>query len=171
MAPQLAMMDVPEAPARRMKGPGTVGDVMRRDIVMLQPDSSAADAMLALEKASAGTGVLALGDRIIGVVTHPELVRVSDALERVAARSWPVASSGPFLRFRDDMPRLNLRAGDVMTPQAVTGRSDWPLPLGALTMDVHHVRRLPILNGRGDLVGVLFRADVKAAAAARLGLP
>ena len=147
MAPQLAMIDVEDRPARR-KAPCTVGDVMSPDVLELHPDISVAAALAAFDRVGSATGVVALGDRIVGHVERRDLEALTNSLQ---AR------------------RVHLRVGDVMTPQSLTGRADWPIALAALTMHQRHVSRLPVLNSHGDLVGILFRADLKAALAARLG--
>ena len=147
MAPQLSMIDVVDRPARSGR-PRSVADVMRPDVIELHPDVSVADALGAFERVGPATGVVVLGDRIVGYIVRSDLETVRDSVSAA---------------------QIHLRVGDVMTPQAVAGRSDWPIALAALLMEERHVPRLPVLNSHGDLVGILFRADVKAALAARLG--
>ena len=146
LAPQLSMMDVEDSPART-RGPRTVADVMSPDVLELHPDTSIREALPAFDRVGAAIGVVALGERIVGHLTRDQLEAVHQPLRPT---------------------EVHLRVGDVMTPQALTGRADWPIALAALTMEERHANLLPVLNSHGGLVGILFLADVKAALAAHL---
>jgi CBS domain-containing protein len=53
-----------------------------------------------------------------------------------------------------------LLVGDVMTEDVVTAREDVPVAAALKTMEVHGVRRLPIVDAQGVLTGILTLDDV-----------
>jgi CBS domain-containing protein len=50
--------------------------------------------------------------------------------------------------------------GDVMTRQLVTCRADDDLQKALDAMAEHQIRRIPIVNGGGRIVGIIAQADV-----------
>ncbi len=53
-----------------------------------------------------------------------------------------------------------LKVADVMTSPAITARGGEPLGLAAARMAEHGIKRLPVLDESGKLIGVLSRVDV-----------
>jgi len=53
-----------------------------------------------------------------------------------------------------------LLVGDVMTEDVVTAREDEPVGVALKTMQAHGVRRLPVVDTRGVLVGIVTLDDV-----------
>jgi transcriptional regulator len=50
--------------------------------------------------------------------------------------------------------------GELMHPDPVTIRDDEPLKDAARVMDARHVHGLPVVDGAGDLVGVVSQTDL-----------
>ncbi|MGG2464164.1 CBS domain-containing protein [Streptomyces sp. RGM 3693] len=92
--------------------------------------------------------------RVVGVVSEADLLpkegfREADAdvLER--------------LRLVDDVRRAEaVTAGELMTTPAVTVHGDATLAQAARTMAQASVKRLPVVDGGGLLVGIVSRADL-----------
>ena len=55
---------------------------------------------------------------------------------------------------------MNLTAGALMTSPAITIGPDATIPAAARLMNTHHVRRLPVVDEEGRLVGVVSRRDL-----------
>lgn len=51
-------------------------------------------------------------------------------------------------------------AGEFMTRPVVTVRLDAPLDVIVSTMEQHRIRRVPVVNEEGSLVGIIAQADV-----------
>ena len=58
-----------------------------------------------------------------------------------------------------------LKAGDIMTPQPVSCKSDDDVNSAIKSMEEFQVRRIPVTNESGKLVGIIAQADI----ALRLG--
>ncbi|MEK2479380.1 CBS domain-containing protein [Streptomyces noursei] len=92
--------------------------------------------------------------RVVGVVSEADLLpkegfREADA-ERLAR-----------LRLSDDVRRAEaVTAGELMTSPAVTVHGDATLAQAARTMARASVKRLPVVDAKGLLVGIVSRADL-----------
>ncbi|MFE6690970.1 CBS domain-containing protein [Streptomyces sp. NPDC057743] len=98
--------------------------------------------------------VLSAERRVVGVVSEADLLPKEgfrevdpDRLER--------------LRALDDVRRAEaVTAGELMTSPAITVRGDATLAQAARTMARAAVKRLPVVDGNGVLVGIVSRADL-----------
>ena len=55
---------------------------------------------------------------------------------------------------------MSLTAGTLMTAPAITIGPDATIPAAARLMNTHHVRRLPVVDEDGKLVGIVSRRDL-----------
>jgi CBS domain-containing protein len=55
---------------------------------------------------------------------------------------------------------IRTRVYDVMTPAAVACRDDDDVITALLAMEEHQIRRIPVMDGSGRLVGVISESDV-----------
>lgn len=53
-----------------------------------------------------------------------------------------------------------LTAGDVMSSPAVTARTSEPLDAIRRMMEMHQIRRIPIVDERGQICGIVSLADI-----------
>lgn len=115
-----------------------------------------------------------LNNRISGapVVEHGRLVGVVSEADLVAAYA-PHAHTGRLIGsdplmflLRGTEPRESHRTvGDVMTKEVLTVSPDATVWQAASLIDRHGVRRLPVVDADGYVVGVLARADLVRAMA------
>ena len=76
----------------------------------------------------------------------------------------------PIARREEASPLVyNLRVRDIMTTRVVTVRSDAPLHEVTRRMRVFHVSGLPVVDGRGRLVGIITETDVARELGERAG--
>ena len=123
----------------------------RREVVTAQPEMSVANAARVMREAHVGNVVVvsttATGRRPVGIVTDRDIV-----IEVVAAGLDPA-----FVKLAD------LLLERVITAEAGDGYLDT-----VKTMAKHGVRRLPVVDERGDLVGIVTLDDLLAQLAAPL---
>jgi CBS domain-containing protein len=121
-----------------------VRDLMTRDVQACGPGSTLAEAALMMWRRDCGfLPVVNAGREIIGVITDRDLC-MAIGTERRDTRS--------------------VHDEDVMTRNAVTCRPDDIHHVSTSTMALTHVRRLPVTNESGKLVGVLSLDDLAVAA-------
>jgi CBS domain-containing protein len=153
-APAASPGPVPRARAGRWHR--RVRDVMTTTVVTVDritPYKEIA-ALLAEHKVSA-LPVLMMGRRVAGVVSEADLLRLEDQRERSARAAGPARFT-----WRRRLQRWGLTAGDLMTAPPITIHPDATLPAAARLMNQHHVRRLPVVDSAGALIGIVSRRDL-----------
>jgi CBS domain-containing protein len=120
-----------------------VGELCVRRVEVAEPGESARDA--ARRMIEAGAGSLVVVDQLrrpLGIVTDRDLMARCLVAARDAART---------------------RVADVMSAPAVWARESLPADDAALEMARLRVRRLPVVDDRDRLVGILALDDLLAA--------
>jgi CBS domain-containing protein len=117
----------------------TVRDAMTREPTTLATDASVVEAARAMRDEDAGIMPVVDGDRLEGVITD------RDVAVRVVAEG------------RDPN---EVRVRDAMSDRVVTIDPAQDLDEAMRLMAEHQVRRLPVCEEDGRLVGVLAQADV-----------
>jgi CBS domain-containing protein len=138
-----------------------VKDAMTHLVVTLRPgDTIPFAATRLLSNCISGAPVVEDG-RLVGVVSEADLVQ---AYVPPARRGPPFVAPHPliFLLMRGNPRRdvHNTRVGDVMTKDVVSVGPDESIWEAASLIDRHGVRRLPVVNADGYVVGVLARSDL-----------
>lgn len=134
-----------------------VSDVMTTAVVTVDRITpyQEIDRLLTQHKIS-GMPVLKMGREVAGVVSEADLLAAEDETSR---RARMASSVGRRWR-RRPQPHLNLTAGTLMTAPAITIGPDATIPAAARLMNTHHVRRLPVVDEDGKLVGIVSRRDL-----------
>jgi CBS-domain-containing membrane protein len=136
----------------------TVKDVMTTRVVWVKKDASFRDMAAALRKRRVSAfPVLDDGGKVIGVVSE------ADMLAKEALSSEPEGMPGMIagmLRRREHEKARGTTAGDLMTSPAVTVTPDDTIERAARLMYTRKVKRLPVVDGNGHLVGIVSRADL-----------
>jgi CBS domain-containing protein len=111
---------------------------------------------LLTERRISGVPVLKMGRHVAGVVSEADLLAAEDETARQARLA---SALGRRWRLRK-RPHVNLTAGTLMTEPAITIAPDATVPAAARLMNTHHVRRLPVVDEAGKLVGIVSRRDL-----------
>jgi CBS domain-containing protein len=133
----------------------TVKDMMTTKVVAVRAETTFKEmaAVLRRYRVSALPVVDDAG-RVIGVVSEADLL-AKEAL----ADPGLVAE---LVHHKDVRKAEGLTAGDLMTRPPVTAAPDDPVEQAARMMHFMRVKRLPVVNSGGQLVGIISRADVLA---------
>jgi CBS domain-containing protein len=134
-----------------------VSDVMTTSVVTVDRITpyQEIDRLLTQHRIS-GMPVLKMGREVVGVVSEADLLAAEDETNRRAR----MASSIGRRRLLRKHPHVSLTAGTLMTAPAITVRPDATIPAAARLMNTHHIRRLPVVDGDGKLVGIVSRRDL-----------
>ncbi|BCB91842.1 CBS domain-containing protein [Phytohabitans suffuscus] len=135
----------------------TVADVMTADVATVTEETPyRAIVDILITRQISAVPVVDDFDRVLGVVSeadllhkietegHPESRRVFEGRRRRATRTKATA----------------MVARDLMTVPAVTVMPHTLIPAAARRMDAEHVKRLPVTNDLGRLVGIVTRSDL-----------
>jgi CBS domain-containing protein len=132
-----------------------VSDVMTTSVVTVDRITPYKEiARLLTEHRISGLPVLKMGRVVIGVVTEADLL----AAEEKVQRRLHTAGRRPWWPRRQQHPALT--AGELMTAPAITIGRHATIPAAARVMNARHIRRLPVVDEKGRLVGVVSRRDL-----------
>ncbi|MEZ0090910.1 CBS domain-containing protein [Streptacidiphilus sp. EB129] len=133
-----------------------VHDVMTQEVVTVEPGTPFKE-IASLFHRNDITAVPVVDDqgRPMGMVSEADLLR-----KEAAAPDPDGRGSGNWMRPRDRDRAEAETAGGLMTSPAVTARGDWSVVEAARAMDRHRIKRLPVVDEAGRLVGIVSRSDL-----------
>lgn len=135
-----------------------VRDVMTTNVITVDRITPYKEiARLLTEHRISGMPVLMMGRHVAGVVSEADLLAVEDRPARLARAD---AASGHRRLVRRGRRMPALVAGDLMTSPPVTIHPDATIPGAARVMNASHVRRLPVVDEDGKLMGIVSRRDL-----------
>ncbi|MBN1813876.1 MAG: DUF190 domain-containing protein, partial [Anaerolineae bacterium] len=167
----MAQPPVSETP-RRLLPPGahvTVGEVMMTQVPSVSAGAPLAEVVdLIVSTAQRRVIVVDEERRVVGIITDGDLLKRAAESERGGILQ-ALASRAPVSRQEGVIHMRQRTAGDLMTPQPVSVHPDTPL-LDALQLLLEHrIKRLPVVDDEGRLVGLLGRGGVLQMLSRELG--
>jgi len=117
----------------------SIREYCRSDVVTVAPTTSGAEAAARMEQEGVGCVVIQDEGRPVGLLTDRDL-----ALAVLCDRRNPEQTS----------------VSDFVEDEPVSVRDDAPLAEAARTLRRHAVRRLPVVDGAGQLVGLVTADDL-----------
>jgi CBS domain-containing protein len=120
-------------------GPHKITDVMTPNPETIEPSTTVVEAARLMAKEEIGPVPIVESDRVVGILTDRDIV------VRVIAEGKDPQST---------------TAGEVASKQLVTIDPEQSLEEAARLMAQHQVRRLPVCEEDGRLVGIVAQADV-----------
>jgi CBS domain-containing protein len=133
----------------------TVKDVMTTHVVAVRMNAPFKDMAASLrEKRISAFPVLDEDNKVVGVVSEADLL-AKEALEY----STPGLVGG-LLHHKEQAKAAGVTAADLMTSPAVTIGKDELVSRAARLMYTSKVKRLPVVDDAGRLLGIVSRADV-----------
>jgi len=138
----------------------TVKDVMTTRVIWVRKDASFREMAVALrEHRVSAFPVLDEGGKVVGVVSE------ADLLTKEALDSEPEGMPGMItgmLRRKEQEKARGVTAGDLMTSPPVIVHPEDTVEHAARLMYSRKVKRLPVVDAIGHLIGIISRADVLA---------
>jgi CBS domain-containing protein len=117
----------------------SIRDLMTTNPTTVDPSATVVDAARAMRQQDVGPVPVVENDRLAGIVTDRDIV-----LRVVAEGADPQSTT----------------VGEIMSSDLVTVDPDQPLDEALRLMAQHQVRRLPVCEEDGRLVGIVAQADV-----------
>lgn len=146
----------------------TVGDVMTRDVPSVH-ESATIEEVFELLVSSAHKRVVVVDDKrhVVGIIAD------SDLISKVSRETWPgvmevLVSKVPIERIsgpaRKHIQRLHARfARELMTRDVITVREEMPVASALALSAEKRVKRLPVVDAQGELVGIVGRTEMMRA--------
>ena len=135
----------------------TVAHLMTKDVVTVKKDTPLEEAARRLTGLRiSGMPVVDDHDKVIGVIGELDIMAVlsgkktrglKDLFRRLMGEPSPVRKEGD-------------QVGHVMSTPAITIKSTFDVRDAARVLDSHRIKRLPVVDDDGKLIGVISRADI-----------
>jgi CBS domain-containing protein len=135
----------------------TVAHLMTKDVVTVKKDTPLEEAARRLTGLRiSGMPVVDDHDKVIGVIGELDIMSVlsgkktrglKDLFRRIMGEPSPVRKEGD-------------QVGHVMSTPAITIKSTFDVRDAARVLDSHRIKRLPVVDDDGKLIGVISRADI-----------
>lgn len=156
----------PATPIRQPDGaPKTVGEIMITDVPTVQPDTPLAETLDRLLETDKRRVIVVDGERrVVGIITDGDVIRRAAKRVRPGALRALAAWFGGGARPSGlEVAAEGRTAADVMTSPVVTLPTAAPIADAVRLMMAHKIKRIPIIDTDGRLVGMVGRAGVLAA--------
>lgn len=140
----------------RFRGsPHLVNDVMTHAVVAVGPTASFREIVETLEKWQVSALPVLEGDgRVVGLVSE------ADLLPKEGRRDLVPTMAVRGRELDDALKASGTLARDLMSSPAVSVHADAPLAEAARAMARRRLKRLPVVDGEGHLVGIVSRIDL-----------
>jgi CBS domain-containing membrane protein len=142
-----------------------VRDIMTTDVVTTRRDTDLHEAARILsEHRISGMPVVDDSNRVIGVISEADLLVLAglkrehtfkDVLRTILGQPVREAKSGSVV-------------GDIMSFPPLTSKADDPVGEVAKIFDARRIKRLPVVDDGGRLLGIISRADIVRAIGKKL---
>jgi CBS domain-containing protein len=136
-----------------------VSEVMTRKVITLKDTTPIAEAWeTMLKHLLKALPVLNKNGEVVGILTDEDLLDRAGLEQHLS-----IAERLDEKSLQTEIASLRtspLKVADVMVSPVITVRGDEPLSLAASRMAEHGIKRLPVLDEKGKLIGVLSRVDV-----------
>lgn len=135
-------------------------DVMVSPVITMGENDSVRDvARLLVEKRISAVPILDAAGKLVGIVTEGDLMRRAETGTE-HPYSWLSLFLSEGAIAADYVKSHATRVKDVMTRNVRTAGPDAPLYEIADLFEENHIKRVPILNDSGELVGIVSRANI-----------
>jgi len=136
-----------------------VGQVMRREVTTVAPETPVDQLVtLLLKRGHRSLPVVDAQGRLLGIITDGDLLRRAGLAARLDLLD---ALTPEMIQAQlDALRRQGITAQEIMTRQVVHAQAQEPLRAAAQRMARHHLKRLPVVDAQGRLLGLISRVDV-----------
>ncbi len=133
-----------------------VDSVMTRDVVTVRRNTPIRDVIARMRDRSVRAVPVIDQGRVVGMITHSDVVARGELGVRITL--LPGLDPAEQQRRIDSLPERV--AEQIMTAPPVTISSNASLGEAAETMVLRRLKRLPVVDGRGEIVGIVSRLDL-----------
>jgi len=117
-------------------------------------------ARILLEKHISAVPVVDSAGKVVGIVSEGDLMHRTEAGTEHPYSWWVHFLAGDATIAADYVKSHSAKVEDVMTSDVVTAAPETPLHEIAAKLEEHGIRRVPIVNKDGYLVGIVSRANL-----------
>ena len=136
-----------------------VVDVMNPHVMQVRPESLLKDLVgLLIGRDYRAVPVIDEAERLVGIITNSDLVERGGLAMRLELLS--TASQDTIQRELEALTTNGRTAADVMTRDVITAQPDMSVLEAARRMAQQRLKRLPVVDASGHLLGIVSRVDL-----------
>ena len=141
-----------------------VSEIMTKDVITVQPNASIREiAECLVEKRISGVPVVDGDGRVVGIVSEGDLMRkeiAPDLPDGLCILGAVIYYNG-LREYREAFRKMAAqKARHIMTKEVVSVHAEDDVTRVAKIMYDKHVKRVPVLDGAGMLIGIVSRRDI-----------
>lgn len=141
------------------------GEVMTVGVTTVRPEASVTEAArLMVEHGISGLPVVDTRGQLVGIVTEGDFLRRAETGTERRRPRWLRFLLGPGRLANEYVHSHARKIQEVMTPDVITVSQTTPLQDVVTVMEIHRIKRVPVLGGE-KLVGIISRANLVQALA------
>lgn len=141
-------------------------DVMVSPVITVAESSTVRDlAKLLLANRISAVPVVNPAGKVVGIVSEADLTHRAEAGTERPSSWWLSLVSGDRALAAEYVQSHAHKVRDVMRTDVQTAQPDTPLVEIADMLEEKHIKRVPIVNAAGELVGIVSRANIIQAVA------
>ena len=142
----------------------TVAEVMTPEPITVKPQTSLREAIKILaEKRISGLLVVDEEGKLLGILSETDLMWQESGVDPppyIMFLDSVIYLKNPARYEQDIHKALGQTAGEVMSNKPITIEVNQPLREAAKLMHNEQIRRLPVVNDAGNLVGIITQGDI-----------
>lgn len=150
--------------------PKIVSDAMTRDPIVMRPETPLNEAIQTLaEQRISGLPVVDDQGQLVGIISETDLMWQETGVTPPAYIMFldsVIYLQNPAKHERELHKALGQTVGEVMSSEPISVSPEKPLKEAAQIMHEREVRRLPVVDDAGQVIGILTRGDIVRAMAA-----
>jgi CBS domain-containing protein len=141
-----------------------VKDIMVKKVITIQKDASVEElSELLIKNKISGVPVTDSDGKLVGIATEGDLIIKDSDLH--FPRYFKLLDSIIYLeslnKFKKNLKKfLGTKVEDVMTAEIKTVKEETPVSEAANIMIKYNINRVPVLDSKDKLVGIVTRADI-----------
>lgn len=141
-----------------------VKDIMVKEVITIQKDASVEElSELLIKNKISGVPVTDSDGKLVGIATEGDLIIKDSDLH--FPRYFKLLDSIIYLeslnKFKKNLKKfLGTKVEDVMTAEIKTVKEETPVSEAANIMIKYNINRVPVLDSKDKLVGIVTRADI-----------
>ncbi|WP_069792054.1 CBS domain-containing protein [Cyanobacterium sp. IPPAS B-1200] len=142
----------------------TVADIMTPSPITVNPDTPLNEAITILaEKKLSGLPVVDKDNKLVGVISESDLMWQETGVEPppyIMILDSVIYLQNPNRYEKDVHKALGQSVGEVMTNKPITVKVDDTVKKAAQIFHEKKISRLPVVDGNGNVVGIVTQGDI-----------
>ena len=125
-----------------------VKDVMTKDVITISPDVNVIDAVKLMAESKISGIPVVKGDKIVGIITEADILNLVGKKNLLAVDEEALEKKGV------------TKVHEIMKKVVIVANENDGLDRAVLLMNLYKVRRLPVVDDKNKIVGIIARDDI-----------